>query len=605
MLYKYDIIQKTPCHKRKNSSEKLRRENAMRRLLHFRKWRIRTQIMTSMQALMIVLAISCCVASYSAAKSNIERNYTSNSEKNLQTMQGIMEMKLDEAITQVREVTATDDFLDILDSYNATGATAYDSLNTHRLDEMWSTVENQNDYVSSVFLFDLRGRFYQRHRVRMNTSWYAKYYEPGALEALPWLEEVAGERGRAVFYGYNLLAPEADRYSFTFARQLISPRDFQPVGFLVIRMTPKLFRSSIFARSEFASEMYAVLDADGRLVYSNKGEDYADAVLNAYRRGDESFLFEDVRSDTTGFTTLVSISRADLNGISRYMRVMMPVIIVLSLIVVTTLALLVTRRINRPLEELKTVVTSMKDGEPIEAVFDDGEIGQVGNALKRTVDNNLELRERLITSRVKEREAELLLLQSQINPHFLYNTLDSIYCKAMIQNNDEIAEMVLALSNLFKATLSKGNTVITVREELEHISRYMAIQKLRYGERFELILDVDEELMDLRIIKLILQPFVENSMYHGLEPKIGGGYIEIRGEVLEGIIYFRVTDNGMGMDDPNDIYNGYGVRNVLDRIHLFYGEDYGISVETVTGQKTSVEIRVPVLEDDREGGGEA
>ena len=247
----------------------------------------------------------------------------------------------------------------------------------------------------------------------------------------------------------------------------------------------------------------------------------------------------------------------------------------------------------------------MKDGEPIEAVFDDGEIGQVGNALKRTVDNNLELRERLITSRVKEREAELLLLQSQINPHFLYNTLDSIYCKAMIQNNDEIAEMVLALSNLFKASLSKGNTVITVREELEHISRYMAIQKLRYGERFELILDVDEELMDLRIIKLILQPFVENSMYHGLEPKIGGGYIEIRGEVLEGIIYFRVTDNGVGMDDPNDIYNGYGVRNVLDRIHLFYGEDYGISVETVTGQKTSVEIRVPVLEDDREGGGEA
>ena len=577
----------------------------MRRLLNFRKWRIRTQIMTSMQALMIVLAISCCVASYSAAKSNIERNYTSNSEKNLQTVQGVVEMKLDEAITQVREVTVTDDFLDILDSDNVMGATAYDSFNTHRLDEMWSMVENQNDYVSSVFLFDLRGRFYQRHRVRMNTNWYAKYYEPGALEALPWLEKVAGARGRPVFYGYNLLAPEADRYSFTFARQLISPRDFQPMGFLVIRMMPKLFRSSIFARGEFASEMYAVLDGDGRLVYSNKGEDYADIVLNAYRRGDESYLFEDVRSETTGFTTLVCISRADLNDISRYMRVMMPVIIVLSLIVVTTLALLVTRRINRPLEELKTVVTSMKDGEPIEAVFDDGEIGQVGNALKRTVDNNLELRERLIASRVKEREAELLLLQSQINPHFLYNTLDSIYCKAMIHNNDEIAEMVLALSNLFKASLSKGNTVITVREELEHISRYMAIQKLRYGERFELILDVDEELMDLRIIKLILQPFVENSMYHGLEPKIGGGYIEIRGEVLEGIIYFRVTDNGVGMDDPNDIYNGYGVRNVLDRIHLFYGEDYGISVETVPGQKTSVEIRVPVLEDDREGGGEA
>ena len=574
----------------------------MRRLLRFRKWRIRTQAMISMQILMIVLAVSCCVASYSAAKSNIERNYTSNIEKNLQTVTGIMEMKLDEAVTLVREATVTDDFLDILESDNPAGTTAYDSFNSHRLDEIWSIVENQNDYVSGVFLFDLHGRFYQRHRASMNTSWYVKYYEPGALEALPWLDEVATARGRPVFFGYNLLAPEADRYSFTFARQLISPRDYRPVGYLVVRLMPKLFRASMFARTEFASEAYIVTDAYGRLIYSNKSEDYANAVMNAYRSHDRGYLFEAMQSERTGFTTLVSISRADLNGISRYMRVMTPVIIVLSLIVVTVLAQLVTRQINRPLEELKTVVTNMKDGEPIVVQFDDGEIGQVGNALKRTVDNNLELRERLIASRVKEREAELYLLQSQINPHFLYNTLDSIYCKAMIQNNDEIAEMVLALSNLFKTSLSKGNTVITVREELEHIANYMAIQRLRYGDRFELILDVDEDLMDLRIIKLILQPFVENSVYHGLEPKIGGGYIEIRGERLEDTIYFQVTDNGMGMDDPNDIYSGYGVRNVMDRIRLFYGEDYGISVDTVIGQKTSVEIRVPVLEDDRTGG---
>ena len=574
----------------------------MGKLLQFQRWRIRTQIMASMQALMVVLAISCCIASYGAAKSNIERNYTANSEKNLQIVEGIIEMKLEDAVTQVREVTVSDPFLDILETENPDGVTSFDSLNTHRLDEMWSMIENQNEYVGGVFLFDLKGRFYKRQRAGRNASWYAGYYEAGALDGLPWLDEVAAARGRAVFYGYNLLAPEADRNSVTFARQLISPRDYRPVGYLVVQLMPNLFRSSMLTQSDFESETYAVLDAEGRLIYANRGADYGRVVLEAYQRQDPGYLFEDMHSDFTGFTTLVSISRADLNGISRYIRVMTPLIIVLSLLITTLLAQLLTRRINRPLEVLKRAVEDMKDGEPVAAEFDEGEIGQVGQALKRTVDNNLELRERLIASRVKEREAELLLLQSQINPHFLYNTLDSIYCKALVQDNDEVAGMVLALSNLFKAALSNGDTVITVRQELEHVERYMAIQRLRYGDRFEMMLDVDEELMDKRIIKLILQPFVENSMYHGLEPKLGGGYIEIRGELLEDVIYFQIEDNGVGMEDPEDLYRGYGVTNVVDRIHLFYGEEYGISVQSVAGQKTVIEIRVPVIDGDDQGG---
>ena len=160
--------------------------------------------------------------------------------------------------------------------------------------------------------------------------------------------------------------------------------------------------------------------------------------------------------------------------------------------------------------------------------------------------------------------------------------------------------MVLALSNLFKISLNKGKNIATVREELEHVEKYMAIQRLRYKDRFELIVDVDEELMDLHIIKLILQPFVENSVYHGLEPKMGGGYIEVQGERLENLIYFRILDNGVGMDDPDSILSGYGVSNVVDRIHLLYGEEYGITVTSVKGQKTCVEICIPVMKEDLE-----
>lgn len=572
----------------------------MRKWLNFRAWHIRTQILVSMQALMFVLALGCCLASYTAAKSNIERNYKANCEKNLQVIDGIIGIELEDAVTMVRETVVDESFLSIVESENKAGLATFDSVATHRLDEIWLGVENRNDYVGGIFLFDMEGRFYRKLRANRNTSWYAPYYNADILETLPWVEEVAAARGREVFYGYNLLAPETDASSISFARQIIDPRTYQPVGYMVVQIMPKLFRSSIMTDSDFDSEAYAILDQDNKLIYSSRSRPYVEKAVNAYLNNAGGYLFEIKENKISGFKTLVSISTADLNGISRYVRVMTPLILITSVLVATLLAILLTGMINRPLKKLKNVVVNLKDGEPITEDFDVGEIGQVGNALKRTIDNNLELRERLIQSRVKEREAELLLLQSQINPHFLYNTLDSIYCKAMIHQQDEIAAMVLALSNMFKLSLNKGKYILTVREELEHVEQYMAIQKLRYKDRFELIVDVDEELLDLHIIKLILQPFVENSVYHGLEPKLGNGYIEIQGERLEDTIYFRILDNGVGMDNPDAIFNGYGVTNVVDRIHLFYGEAYGIRVTTVKGCRTGVEIRIPVMKEDIE-----
>lgn len=562
----------------------------MHRWKNFRAWHIRTQVLVSMQVLIFVVALGCCLASYNAAKSNIERN--------LQVIDGIIGMKLDSAVTMVRETVVDEAFLAIIESENRAGSATFSSTATHRLDEIWLGVENRNDYVGGIFLFDMEGRFYRKLRANRNTSWYMPYYNTEILETLPWMEEVAQARGREVFYGYNLLAPDTDVSSISFARQLIDPRTYRPIGYLVVQIMPKLFRDSITADSDFDSESYAILDQNDRLIYASRARDAVQTAVEAYLDGRDGYLFEIKENALSGFRTLVSISTADLNGISRYVRVMTPLILVGSVLVSTLLAFLITGMINRPLKKLKYVVENLKDGERIADDFDEGEIEQVGNALKRSIDNNLELRERLIQSRLKEREAELLLLQSQINPHFLYNTLDSIYCKAMIHQQDEIAAMVLALSNLFKVSLNKGKYILTVREELEHVEQYMAIQKLRYKDRFELIVDVDEELMDLHIIKLILQPFVENSVYHGLEPKLGSGYIEIQGERLEDTIYFRILDNGVGMEDPSAIFNGYGVTNVVDRIHLFYGEEYGIRVTSVKGCKTGVEICIPVMKED-------
>ena len=231
--------------------------------------------------------------------------------------------------------------------------------------------------------------------------------------------------------------------------------------------------------------------------------------------------------------------------------------------------------------------------------FDDSEVGQIGQKFKEMVNTNLELSEHLLSAKLNEREAELLLLQSQINPHFLYNTLDSLYCIAIIHGDDQIADMALALSNHFKLALNNGQKFCKVSDAIMQIQEYMKLQNIRFRDRFELELDVDKEIMEERILTFILQPFVENALYHGLEPKIGNGKIVVRGWREEENLIFTVADDGVGMEDISVLQTGYAIQNVWERIHLNYGDEYGFTAESGKGQGTKITITLPVKQGGR------
>jgi len=211
------------------------------------------------------------------------------------------------------------------------------------------------------------------------------------------------------------------------------------------------------------------------------------------------------------------------------------------------------------------------------------------------VNHNLELREHLLSSQLKEREAELLLLQSQINPHFLYNTLDSLYCMAVIHDADDMADMVDALSKTFRLSLNNGNKLILVKDELEHVKSYMKVQNYRFGEKYSLCIHMGEQVENCYVLKFILQPFVENAMYHGLEPKMGKGTILVTGKKQEQDLIFTVEDDGVGISDLSLLEHGYGVRNVRERIQLYYGDGYGLQFESSPGQGTKVTIKISAV----------
>lgn len=199
--------------------------------------------------------------------------------------------------------------------------------------------------------------------------------------------------------------------------------------------------------------------------------------------------------------------------------------------------------------------------------------------------------------------AELELLQAQINPHFLYNTLDSIAILAEDERAEDVITMVTSLSTFFRNSLSRGEDVISLGAECAQVRSYLEIQQIRYSDILRYDIDVPAELLDCRVPKLILQPLVENALYHGVKNRRGMGHITVTGEAVEGGMLLRVTDNGAGMDETQvrelqsglyeDKHTGLGLVNVHKRIRLYCGSEYGLSFESAPGQGTTVTVRLP------------
>lgn len=206
------------------------------------------------------------------------------------------------------------------------------------------------------------------------------------------------------------------------------------------------------------------------------------------------------------------------------------------------------------------------------------------------------------------RAAELRVLQEQINPHFLYNTLDNIIWLAESKDTEQVVKMVSALSSFFRTTLSKGREFISVREEGEHIRSYLEIQQFRYRDILEYDVSIPEELWEYQVIKLTLQPLVENALYHGIKKKRGKGHISVSAERYKDVLIFKVKDDGMGMEEARleqvrgildgsvveeRQSGGFGLFNVNQRIQLHYGAEYGLKVQSTYGEGTEAWVRIP------------
>ena len=237
------------------------------------------------------------------------------------------------------------------------------------------------------------------------------------------------------------------------------------------------------------------------------------------------------------------------------------------------------------------------------------EITELGMSFNIMIGKIKELLDAKINEQENLKKAELRALQAQINPHFLYNTLDTIIWMAESKKTDRVVEIVSALSNFFRISLSKGMDWITIGEEVDRINSYLTIQKMRYQDILDFKIDLDKSVAENTILKLLLQPLVENALYHGIKNKRQGGTITIRVKSKgEDEILLQVEDDGIGFnpeklaqlrteleDDVGDIKleSGFGIGNVNKRIRLYYGKPYGLSIQSEYNTGTRVTLVIP------------
>ncbi len=321
-------------------------------------------------------------------------------------------------------------------------------------------------------------------------------------------------------------------------------------------------------------------------------------------------IYQDVEG--TDWKLVQAVPRRTLLNSSGSLFLFMLLALLLLIIFSVIFSAIQNHTIIHPIYRLSKELSQVKDGNFDIQVNSNcrDEIGCLTEAFEEMLKRTKELINRVYLSRIQEKESAFKALEAQINPHFLYNVLDSIHWAAIKQKDWEVSDRIEALSELFRHVLNKGDSITTMRAEVNYLQNYLFLQKNKFAGKICVCIDVEEELMECQTLKLILQPLVENAIQHGLAEKDGTGNISVWIERKDGSLFLHVEDDGCGADEDtvrSMIYaeqetgGAFALKNIHDRVRMRYGEPYGLTFESLEQVGTVVTVRIPEL---REGADE-
>ncbi|WP_342771377.1 sensor histidine kinase [Paenibacillus sambharensis] len=577
---------------------------------------LRNQMLFGFLAVMLVILCIVGLITYDS----VSRLLTNNAEKHIQQTAVQANGRLEAILQQVDMLTtqvATDVFVQQVMEKEKAGSRA--------------TFAERQALLPSVNIAEVYANGV--HSVELFTTDYGRLYplDGNSLDSkisYRWINEALENRGRLVWIGIDPYDPES---VLAIRSVRLMNQWFSPGGYLLVRMNRAAFDISDSPREQQGRETMIVAGSDGKLIASNEKGLTGEAIQPLMEaEGPEvelssrRYMMVKQESSVTGWTLLILTPMGEITmGVS----VLQTAILVsagIGTILFILFSFALSTIITRPVLKLIKTMRSMRFGVLQQAaeVSSTNEINELNRTYNQMVDNMNDLIRLVYQKEIMQSQTELKALQAQINPHFLFNTLEALYWSLLEKDEDELAEYVVTMSDLFRYTITGAgrDEWVTVGDELEHIERYLLIMKMRFGDRLTWSISSDPELAGFRLPKLLIQPVVENAILHGVEGKISPGTVSLTVSRTDEGLMFTVEDDGAGMDEDavrrlehslarGERYSskgsGVGLHNVANRIRLYFGgktggpgaasHTNGIQISSRRGEGTRIQITIPAL----------
>ncbi len=480
--------------------------------------------------------------------------------------------------------------------YNTTFLTAVRLHRRYATEDIQSQLQQMifdNNHIMRVCLYDTADILWHAGEASNTLIPRMEYSE--ILES-DWGRITYEANGLEVFFGGDVLDTVHNEQTgvISCCKLMRDPENGEPLGVMIATLD-KSFLSSSFIEASVGD--YAVMNEFTNAQIKKENCLYSTAPIDNFTGLENDRLsIVSIRNPRTGWSILSISKKSDLTERAVFMFVTQAVFLLAMGGLMFICFTAISRNISKPIKRLYGMVVDFEKGiYRTDEVFDNDEIGDIGNKFVEIMKENEDLTENYVQAKLREQEASFRFLQAQINPHFIYNVLDSIYWMSRLKTHaSNVAEMAISLSRILRYSVNKNDEHhTTVEKELQLIQHYLQIQNIRYQGKFRVMLEVDDDIMDCPIIKFLLEPFVENAIVHGLEGKPGDGHLKIVGINLGDELEFQIIDDGIGVDDPDVFYSGYGIKNVSERIRRCYVSDNaGITFTSSPETGTTVVIRV-------------
>ncbi|WP_052339338.1 cache domain-containing sensor histidine kinase [Gorillibacterium massiliense] len=487
---------------------------------------------------------------------------------------------------------------------------------TQAIESSISFLNNIKQETQSIYLFDRHGNPYYSYKNGFRRDIVLQYPE--------WKQALQDQEGSPLLLRTMEIETNANirNYVFSVIRELFND-SYQSIGMIVVdsnisyleKVAGDVLKASGGGRAMIIDQSrYVIYDSNKEYLtkqlpndswLSKMVGDQGDYIADYY--GEKSMIVYN-RSTITNWTVVVTVPLTELTRDVQTSRVQNLVASLFLTGLAMCLSVIVAFAITRSLRTLIRLMKNVQMGDldvEFPVTYRD-EVGRLGRQFNRMIERIRMLIQENFEIGERKKQAEINALQSQINPHFLYNTLETIRMTAEINDDEEVADMTRLLGKMLRYSISKGSDLVKFEQELEHLKHYILLQQYRYPGKLRIEYDIPEDMESVRVLKLILQPIVENAIFHGMESSRSFLLIKVSVEVSEQELKIRIQDNGKGMElselkqlrkrleQPGTDKRGIGLGNVNERLKMHYGVQYGLEIDSEAGLGTEVKIKMPI-----------